>query len=148
MGWASGSEIFDPVAQALIDLDADANTKRRVLGKLLDKLRDEDWDTADESLQEFRGDPVIVQIFYDRGIGNSAGDYPEGVLGYDEERNEWTLTCEGGRDGCGELGRGDGGSAQEHDRLVVLWAGHEAKQHGGDGRVARWMLLDPEASRA
>jgi hypothetical protein len=79
VGWASASEIFDPVARALIDLGADAPTKRKVLGTLLGKLRDEDWDTADESLDEFRDDPVIVQIFYEQGVGNSAGNWPVGA---------------------------------------------------------------------
>jgi hypothetical protein len=142
MGWASASEIFDPVARALIDLGADAPTKRKVLGTLLRKLRDDDWDTADESLDEFRNDPVVVQIFYEQGVGNSVGDWPEGVLGYDQRTNEWTLTCEGGRDGCGELARGDGDSAAAHDELVCRWATHDAEVHGGDGRVPDRMLIE------
>lgn len=69
MGWASAGEIFDPVAQALIDLGADEQTKRRVLGTLIDKLQDGDWDTEDESLAEFADDPVIVALFAERGVG-------------------------------------------------------------------------------
>jgi hypothetical protein len=69
MGWASGGDIFDPVARALVDLGADDDTKRRVLGPLIDKLQDNDWDTEDESLYEFSGDPVIVALFAERGIG-------------------------------------------------------------------------------
>jgi hypothetical protein len=41
MGRASARAIFDPVAQALIDLGADEDLKRRVLGPLIEKLQDE-----------------------------------------------------------------------------------------------------------
>lgn len=68
MGWASAGEIFDPIARALVELDAPEETKRRVLGPLIDKLRNDDWDTESESLEEFRDDPVIVAIFRERGI--------------------------------------------------------------------------------
>lgn len=142
MGWASASEIFDPVAHALIDLGADADTKRQVLGTLIGKLQDLDWDTEDESLEEFRHDPVIVQLFYEHSVGNKTGDWPEGVIGYDQAANEWTLTCDGGRGAHGEVGRGAGDSALEHDRLVRLWASHEAEAHEGDGQVAEHMLLN------
>ncbi len=68
MGWASAGEIFDPVAKALVDLNAPEETKRRVLGTLIDKLQDGDWDTEYESLEEFSDDPVIVDLFRERGI--------------------------------------------------------------------------------
>lgn len=141
MGWASASEIFNPVAQALIDLNASPAVKRRVLGTLLSKLRAEDWDTSDESLQAFRHDPTIVQIFYEEDP-ITLGDWPEGQLGYDPRTNQWTLTCHGGRDACGELDRGDGDSAEEHDRLVHAWVVHACDKHDGDGTVPTWMLLD------
>lgn len=142
MGWASASEIFDPVAHALIELGANADTMRRVLGTLIGQLQDMDWDTEDESLEEFRDSPVIVQLFYEHEVGNRAGEWPEGAIGYDPSANEWTLTCQGGPDACGEIGRGAGDSRMEHDRLVRLWASHEADEHGGDGQVAERMLLD------
>jgi hypothetical protein len=142
MGWASAGEIFDPVAQALLDLGADRDTKRRVLGTLIDKLRDGAWDTEDESLHEFRHDVDIVALFHERGIGTEMyGDQAEGILGYDERRNLWTLTCHG-REGCGELDAGDGSLAEEHDRLVHLWAQHDADRHGGDGKVDRHLLIN------
>lgn len=146
MGWASAGEIFNPVAQALIDLGADANTKRHVLGTLISKLQDDDWDTEDESLQQFRDDLVIVALFYEHGVGNTVGQWPEGLLGYDQHCNEWTLTCHGGPDACGELARADGDSPAEHDRLVRLWCGHEAKAHDGDGKVPTWMLIDQDGA--
>ncbi|MCX5209766.1 hypothetical protein OG689_10770 [Kitasatospora sp. NBC_00240] len=63
MGWASASRIFDPVAQALIDAGASDELKTRVLGKLISQLQNEDWDTEDESLEDFRHDPAIVAAF-------------------------------------------------------------------------------------
>jgi hypothetical protein len=141
MGWASASEIFDPVAQALIDLDAPPDMKRRVLGTLLDKLRDGDWDTWDESLTEFSHDPVIVAIFYEQGCGNEIeGDQVDGLIGYDQRRNYWTLDCQG-RAGCGRLDDAPG-TVEGHDELVHVWAEHERELHGGDGRVAERMLLN------
>ncbi len=143
MGWASAGDIFDPVAQALIDLGADRGTKRRVLGTLIDKLRDGDWDTCDESLQEFGHDADIVALFVERGIGSDIdGNETEGLLGYDARNVLWTLDCHG-RNGCGRLGTSDGSSPEEHDRLIRLYAQHDAEQHGGDGQVPDWMLINP-----
>ncbi|TDB83416.1 hypothetical protein E1264_28470 [Actinomadura sp. KC216] len=69
MGWGSaGYRIFDPVAQALIDADASEETKRRVLGDLIEELRQEDWDTEHDSLQRFEDDPTIVAIFAEHGV--------------------------------------------------------------------------------
>lgn len=68
MGWNSAGRIFDPVAQALIDCGADGPTKRKVLGDLIRELQEGDWDTEDESLEEFTHDPDIVAAFADRGV--------------------------------------------------------------------------------
>lgn len=68
MGWASAGEIFDPVAQALINSGADEYTKRTVLGPLIRQLQAGDWDTEDESLHEFKNDPVIVALFKKHGV--------------------------------------------------------------------------------
>lgn len=142
MGWASAGEIFDPVAQALIDLGASRDVKRKVLGTLIDKLRDGDWDTCDESLAQFGGDVDIVALFVERGIGSDlSGLNVDGVIGYDSRRDVWTLTCDG-RNGCGLLDSGDGRSAAAHDRLVYGWVTHERERHGGDGTVPTWMLFD------
>ena len=68
MGWASASRIFDPVAQGLIDAGASDEIKRNVLGDLIGALQGEDWDTEDESLEEFKDDPVIVAVFAEHGV--------------------------------------------------------------------------------
>lgn len=68
MGWASAGDIFDQVADALLEADATSNIKTTVLGPLIDALQAGDWDTEDESLERYRHDPVIVALFADRGI--------------------------------------------------------------------------------
>lgn len=68
MGWNSANRIFNPVARALIETGADDATKRKVLGDLISELQDGDWDTEDESLEEFLDDPAIVAAFHDRNV--------------------------------------------------------------------------------
>lgn len=104
MGWSSGgSRVFDPVARALIEAGASDDLKRRTLGPLIDELRDLDWDTQDESLEEFRDDPVIVALFRERGTTDTCKDGGGGEqttecgrkLGHDGDHvdgddNSWT----------------------------------------------------------
>lgn len=142
MGWASAGEIFDPVAAALIEAGASDDLKRRVLGKLIDTLQENDWDTEDESLSEFADDPVIVAEFVKRRIGAEiepvAGDVT-GLIGVTDDDTAWTLTCEG-RTGCGELDTRPL-TVAGHDDLVRAWATHDQERHDGDGEVPDWMLL-------
>ncbi len=68
MGWSSTNDMFDLVAQTLSDLKATPDTKREVLGMMIKRLRDMDWDTCDESLEKFANDPAVVQAFADNEI--------------------------------------------------------------------------------
>jgi hypothetical protein len=68
MGWSGANAIFNPVARSLIDAGAPDETKRKVLGDLIGGLQEGDWDTEDESLEDFLDDPAIVQAFADRGV--------------------------------------------------------------------------------
>lgn len=68
MGWSSANSIFNPVARALIDAGADETTKRKVLGDLINGLQEGDWDTEDESLEDFLDEPAIIDAFHDRGV--------------------------------------------------------------------------------
>lgn len=68
MGWASATYIFDPVARALINAGVDDNTKTSVLTDLIRRLQESDWDTEDESLDEFKHDPAIVEAFRCNGV--------------------------------------------------------------------------------
>lgn len=68
MGWASAGDIFDPVAKAMVELNAPDEMKIRVLGDLIGALREGDWDTEDESLSQFEDDPAIVEAFRQHNI--------------------------------------------------------------------------------
>lgn len=74
MGWASGDQVFDPVARELIAARADANMKRRVLSVLIRQLRERGWDTEGESLGLFTSDQAIVAAFRENGIVQNCGD--------------------------------------------------------------------------
>lgn len=74
MGWASAGEIFDPVARALVELNAPDQVKTQVLGDLIGALQDGDWDTEDESLEEFKDDPAIVEAFRLHDVYLNCGD--------------------------------------------------------------------------
>jgi hypothetical protein len=119
-----------------------------VLGTLIAQLQEGDWDTEDESLDEFRDDPVIVAEFVKRGVRSEidlCGD-ALGLIGVTEDDAAWTLTCDG-RLGCGLLDSWPLTTAG-HDDLVRLWVAHEEERHDGDGAIPGWMLLDDaEATR-
>lgn len=68
MGWNSANLIFDPVAKALIELKAPDELKTKVLGDLIGALQEGDWDTEDESLDEFEDDPAIVEAFRQHNV--------------------------------------------------------------------------------
>jgi hypothetical protein len=68
VGWNSANRIFDPVARALIKAGADDDTKRTTLRDLIKELQEGDWDTEDESLEEYLHDPVIVGAFADCNV--------------------------------------------------------------------------------
>lgn len=68
MGWSSANDIFNPVARALREAGTSDQTKRKVLGDLIGRLQENDWDTEDESLEDFLDDPAIVQAFADHNV--------------------------------------------------------------------------------
>lgn len=87
MGWGSGGQIFDTVADALIDAQAQVPFDDRlfglVLGPLFSSLRDADWDTVDESVDRFSDFPQVLQVIRDGGWG--APDP------HDDDQGEWGL---------------------------------------------------------
>lgn len=61
MGWSTGTDIFDTVAEHLLDAEADLNVTERVLEHLYDIMKGRfDWDTQDES--EYWEHPMIGPI--------------------------------------------------------------------------------------
>ena len=97
MGWSSAGGIFDPVAKALIELNASDEMKTRVLGDLIRALQDGDWDTGDESLDEFKDDPAIVAAFRAHGIlvrcmaedGPPEASYCEAEIRHDGDHQDY-----------------------------------------------------------
>lgn len=78
MGWASGDEIFDPVAREVIRQFRTANITRQVardiLGTLIEALQARGWDTEGESLGEFREYDYVVAAFRDCDIHEGEED--------------------------------------------------------------------------
>jgi len=77
MGWNSGNDIFDPVAEALVETDADDVVLRHALSILIGVLQSEDWDTEYESLERFANYPPVVAAFREHGIILKCG-WPDG----------------------------------------------------------------------
>lgn len=137
MGWSSAGDIFNKVADAFIAEQATDRLKANVLGPLIDVLRDGDWDTWDESREQYTADPAISELFAKLGrefYGN--GEYGE----IDFSGGRWSLRCSH----HGILDVADDNAA-EHDRLVRLWASHDQADHGGDGEVDRDWLINAGA---
>lgn len=72
MGWASGDQVFDPVAYEVVRQFQQANlnraTARAILGVLIEALQARGWDTEGESLGLFRKHDYVVSAFRDCGI--------------------------------------------------------------------------------
>jgi hypothetical protein len=83
MGWSSGGEIFNQVARSLIDGGASDGIKKYVLSELIAALRQGDWDTEDESLEEFSDDPAVVDAFRLNGVTLSGTASAAAVIDFD-----------------------------------------------------------------
>ncbi|MFC8447625.1 hypothetical protein [Kitasatospora sp. NPDC057223] len=113
MGWASASYIFDPVAQALIDSGATDELKTRVLADLIRTLKDGDWDTEHESLDQFAGDAAIVEAFRQHGV----------VIQCDADTDDSSCELETGhagdhRDWQGKTWRQEDNPVREHAEVL------------------------------
>ncbi|MFI1472073.1 hypothetical protein [Streptomyces wuyuanensis] len=104
MGWSSANEIFNPVARALQTAGADDDTKRKVLGDLIAGLQQGDWDTEDESLEDFLDDPAIVAAFADHGVHTHDGRCCRQDLAAEAQRRITEALAERFADGHHERG--------------------------------------------
>ncbi|MER7813839.1 hypothetical protein [Streptomyces sp. NPDC096153] len=104
MGWSSANEIFNPVARALQTAGADDDTKRKVLGDLIAGLQQGDWDTEDESLEDFLDDPAIVAAFADHGVHTNDGRCCRQNLSAEAQRRITEALAEQFADGHHERG--------------------------------------------
>lgn len=137
MGWASASDIFDPVAMALLEAKASPELIRKTLVPLIDKLRDGDWDTYDESMDEFADEPDVIAAFHYAGCCPEM-DHDEGYgeITYQSGNDTWLLECRP----CGVLGTATATIA-EHDCMVWLFVEHAEREHHGTGGVDRCWLI-------
>jgi hypothetical protein len=71
MGWSSGNEVFDPVARELQVFVPDDTARSAVASVLINALQECDWDTEDESLDQFRDDPAIIAAFATNGVSHT-----------------------------------------------------------------------------
>ena len=78
MGWASAGYIFDPVAKAMVELNAPDEVKISVLGALIGQLQGDDWDTERDSLEVFSEDPAIVEAFRQHDVLIRCGHESDG----------------------------------------------------------------------
>jgi hypothetical protein len=74
MGFSRGNEIFDPVAYRLIEADLHPAVTYEIARTLIDALLECDWDTADESLDEFEEFEPIRGAFRECGIFKTCTD--------------------------------------------------------------------------
>ncbi len=68
MGWASAGGIFGAMASSLIRAGASEELLASACRDMIDRLRQDDWDTLDESLEQFEDNPVIVRVFGEFGV--------------------------------------------------------------------------------
>jgi hypothetical protein len=68
MGWASGGYIFDALCEELQKSFLVPATRKKVLVRLIKALQQNDWDTEGESLDQFKGDKVVVDAFRECGV--------------------------------------------------------------------------------
>ncbi|MER6605880.1 hypothetical protein ABT282_08165 [Streptomyces sp. NPDC000927] len=127
MGWASGNEIFDPVAETLIIEGASDALKKSVCSALIKALRDRDWDTEDESLGMFEHDEAIVEAFRQNGIILECHEeHPENPWQCEEERNH----CGSHRDDLGNTWTDLGSLDRLISKFVQIDKGSECEFQG------------------
>lgn len=74
-----GDEVFDPVADKLIELGVDPIVRREVCSVLIDALQQVGWDTEYESMQRYMNDLAIVAAFVEHGVLPEGADNLPGV---------------------------------------------------------------------
>lgn len=69
MGWSSGGDVFDPVAETLREMDGIPEQDRTLICvSLIKALQGNDWDTEDESLEHFRHTKFVTDAFAEAGV--------------------------------------------------------------------------------
>lgn len=60
MGWCSGTDIFDKVAEKLIDMKLPEEQQEEILTVLIDEMENHDWDCQSDSA--YYGTPLMDKI--------------------------------------------------------------------------------------
>lgn len=68
MGWASANPIFDETIREAIYNDVEGRALYCIASALIAQLQNGDWDTEDESLEQFRDQPEVIRAFKDAGV--------------------------------------------------------------------------------
>lgn len=72
MGWNSANQIFDPVCDLVVSMvegnSLSEDQATSLLSTLIDKLQDGDWDTEDESLENYLNYAYVVNAFAERDV--------------------------------------------------------------------------------
>lgn len=61
MGWSSGTDVFDPVVKAILNLNITEDEKMGVLVTLINSLQDADWDCESDS--DYWKHPLVRKAF-------------------------------------------------------------------------------------
>jgi hypothetical protein len=115
MGWGSAGQIFDEVAHGLIEAGASDEILGKVCYRLAKSLADQDWDTVGESVDEFRGHPVVQNALRQANGWTDFGPNDDATIEYDQGTHEWVLLVD-----RAEVARRTG-SVDGHNILVKMW---------------------------
>lgn len=81
MGWSGGDEIVGPVIlemdAAIAEDELNETAAAIILAVLVDKCRDCDWDTYDETLEQWAHVPWVVDGFKRAGVERAVPDEEE-----------------------------------------------------------------------
>lgn len=75
MGWASGSELMEPIIEALMKAVPNIYLRRRFYTKVIPVFQDQGWDTESELIgTDPAFDQALKKIFQKQGIEFPDGD--------------------------------------------------------------------------
>ena len=61
MGWCSGTDIFDPVVNKVLQQDIDDKQKTKIIIALIEALQEHDWDCESDS--DYWEHPLVRKAF-------------------------------------------------------------------------------------
>lgn len=80
MGWGSAGRIFDPIARGLIQAEVEDDKVTDLADQIIGLLVAEDWDTVNESVNEFQDNPAILAAFNRNGYWSGKQLLPNGKV--------------------------------------------------------------------